>query len=303
MPRSRSPRTRPRAWPSSSPRRPAGRSSTSSATRSASNDPRGRAGPRPRHESRPQSFTAWAPHWDSDLAAPSRCAVYSCTVVDSDPLQPVSSACEICAQIAGDPRHDALHALLGGEYRRRVILETEAFAVLPSLGPLVEGHVLICPKIHTRRFADMDAIQHDFDACRRQIQALLDRHYDGVHVFFEHGAGRDSEVIPCTVDHAHIHVVPLSAVAMGRFVLPDLGWVGAGNTLAELNSAVGASEYLALSLPRESQCLVATGPPGTFPSQLLRRAVAAAVGRPHRWNWRVDPEPQTVGRVHETLAA
>ena len=56
------------------------------------------------------------------------------------------TACCLCSQIAGWEENDLISRLLGGDtYVRRVPFESESFALVPSLGPLVPGHTLLCP--------------------------------------------------------------------------------------------------------------------------------------------------------------
>ena len=57
-----------------------------------------------------------------------------------------TTECCLCNQIAGEEANDLIARLLQGEpYVRRVMLESRSFAAIPSLGPLVSGHTLLCP--------------------------------------------------------------------------------------------------------------------------------------------------------------
>jgi diadenosine tetraphosphate (Ap4A) HIT family hydrolase len=62
--------------------------------------------------------------------------------------------CYFCGQIKGQPERDLIAQMLPeSKYVRRVMLESDAFAAIPSLGPLTDGHALLCPKWHVRSFA------------------------------------------------------------------------------------------------------------------------------------------------------
>jgi hypothetical protein len=66
-----------------------------------------------------------------------------------------TTECCLCSQIAGEEFNDLIARMLNGEpYVRRVMLESRSFAAIPSLGPLVSGHPLLCPRMHVRSFAD-----------------------------------------------------------------------------------------------------------------------------------------------------
>jgi ATP adenylyltransferase len=212
------------------------------------------------------------------------------------------SICPICAEIDGDSEADAYHRLLGETtYERRVIFETDGIAVLPSLGPLTDGHLLLCPLRHTRRFAGAVELSRDYEDVEDRARALLVDRVSSTIVSFEHGAARIGTVIPCTVDHAHVHLIALPAA--GQILLPlHVPWREIDNNLEALSVEVGDDEYLTF-VDVQGRRWVSTGPAGTFESQLLRKVVARAVGRPERWNWREDPAASTADKIFRDLAA
>src|SRR5437868_5006267 len=119
--------------------------------------------------------------------------------------------CCLCSQIDGMAANDLIARLLPDQpYRRRIMLENRSFAVIPSLGPLVSGHSLLCPKAHVTRFAELDPdVYDDFRGIRNAlVERLRDLYGNRVHLF-EHGAAASGARVLCTVDHAHLHVLPL----------------------------------------------------------------------------------------------
>src|SRR3954464_12290217 len=114
--------------------------------------------------------------------------------------------CCICSQIEGQPDGDLVARLLPSQpYVRRVLLETDGFAAIPSLGPLTPGHSLLCPKSHTPSFASLDPrLEEELDHARVALSADLGDLYGGeVHVF-EHGMSAATGRVLCTVEHAHL---------------------------------------------------------------------------------------------------
>jgi diadenosine tetraphosphate (Ap4A) HIT family hydrolase len=199
-----------------------------------------------------------------------------------------SADCCLCSQLRGDPAGDLLHAHFGGDYERRAKDVDAGFALVPSLGALVTGHLLLCPQLHTRSFAQLPADQ------LRRVPELVEwlaarlRAVAGDEAqLFEHGDAKDSDRISCSVDHAHLHVLP---------GIPDI-WPAARAiatwsslpSLADLPDAVGNSEYLAL-YARSGGWRVAIAPAAGHPSQLIRRLIAESLGAPDSWNWREHPE-------------
>src|SRR5580700_6520945 len=118
--------------------------------------------------------------------------------------------CSICSQIAGDPTHDLIARTIASKmYVRRVVMETQNFAAFPSLGLLVPGHVIVCPKTHTRSFAALSS-HHDveFDEVVGTLRRMLGQLYEAPVHLFEHGMAGEGSRILCSVDHGHLHLVP-----------------------------------------------------------------------------------------------
>ena len=156
-----------------------------------------------------------------------------------------SDVCWLCGQIQGIPEADLLHRLLpgGASYQRRVVFELDGFAAVPSLGPLISGHVLLVPSRHVRSFSALTAAeQRVASSAASQVEHLLEREY-GVSVqAFEHGNAREGDRIACSVEHAHLHLLPIEVDA-SPWIDDDLDWFewdGRG----DLSDVVGAREYL-----------------------------------------------------------
>ena len=208
--------------------------------------------------------------------------------------------CCLCEQIAGNASGDLLHAYLGGAYERRAPEVADRMSLIPSLGSLVPGHVLLCPHEHVRSFAELGT--HEL----QRVDALLPNLAERLGVvaragvqLFEHGDAPESDRVSCSVEHAHIHLVP---------GVPDL-WPLARDVarwqsvqdLRSLSTTVGDGEYLALR-GRTGGWQVALAPEGGHPSQLLRRLVAEALGeRDDRWNWRSDPRLDMTARSWDVV--
>src|SRR5262249_53890749 len=133
--------------------------------------------------------------------------------------------CYFCGQIDGRPDRDLIAQLLPGEkYIRRVMLESSTFSVIPSLGPLTDGHVLLCAKNHVRSFAALNPeLDAEYEMMKRKLKQVLKELYGGSTLVFEHGMASSGRRVPCTVDHAHMHFVPLVGISE-RSLIPSLPW-------------------------------------------------------------------------------
>lgn len=203
-----------------------------------------------------------------------------------------SDACCICSQIAGDAENDLIACLLPDQpYVRRVLLEDDSFAVIPSLGPLTTGHSLLCPKAHIRSFAWLDDGLHAQYATVRSTlrQQLQSRYGHEVHVF-EHGMARIGDRTVCTVEHAHMHFVPLP-----RSIELPLGdaWMPFDGSLRSLRALTGDDEYVLYAAPDgTSRVLIPDG--RDIESQYMRKLIAERLGHGADWNWRTAPAARAV---------
>jgi diadenosine tetraphosphate (Ap4A) HIT family hydrolase len=182
----------------------------------------------------------------------------------------------------------------------RPLFESANFVVLPSLGALVEGWLLLVPKKHS---ICLGALQGSVDAEMHQFKhflfAELQRQYGQVCAF-EHGPARANLSIGCGVDHAHLHIVPVAfdlASAVKSFLPKDASWSKAG--LGECRDAFRrGQDYLYLEQP------VGLGRIATHQqigSQLFRRAIATRIGMPEQFNWREYPQVSNVSATINRL--
>jgi ATP adenylyltransferase len=206
----------------------------------------------------------------------------------SNPIERVELGCSFCAQIAGRVAGNEVIKLLADAcFVRPVLLESGQAVVMPSIGPLSRGHVLVCPTQHLRSTLEADSDVHaDIEAlieeAREQLETLT-----GLPVHrFEHGSSRDGIRVACSVEHAHVHLVPADVVIWDR--LPEIAsWRLAPEDRARLREDVGGREFLLYEGPGTERVLATTD--AGFPSQVLRQLLASALGSPSTWNWREHP--------------
>ncbi len=205
--------------------------------------------------------------------------------------------CHLCAQIAGDPEGDLLHKYLGADvYQRTVCGETADFVVIPSIGALVPGHVLVTPKRHVRSFATLPARERDRgDGVTAWMAAELASVYGQPVHRFEHGSAQCGTTIACSVEHAHLHLVPTD-VEVWPLIENAGTWIELG--AQSLAAIVGGREYLLYERP-EGQRLVWITDETPITSQFMRQAFAAALGSVQEWDWRSHPRPE---EIRATLA-
>jgi len=98
----------------------------------------------------------------------------------------------------------------GKELHRKadmLLYDSPNFAVFPTIGPLVEGWVLIAPKEHTPSMRSYYS-NEDFRRLVNLTRDRLYRKYKKPIIIFEHGANKFGSPTSCGTDHAHLHMLP-----------------------------------------------------------------------------------------------
>lgn len=167
------------------------------------------------------------------------------------------------------------------------LIESDNFRIVPSVGSIVEGWVLLIPKKHYISFSEMDEnLIEEANTLSEKVYRLLSEIYDCEIVSFENGANSVKNQIGCGVDYAHIHFVPIN-VNLKSIIESEYGDVIKWDkvySLNELNRFVGNSYFY---LNFDSQQIVCCAP---YPkSQLIRKHIASFVGVPDKYDWKKNP--------------
>ena len=167
----------------------------------------------------------------------------------------------------------------------RIVFSTDNFVALPSLAPLVEGHMLLLPKNHITSLAQLTSDQmEEFKNLLKFVCRKINKLWSGP-IIFEHGVG-SGKTGGCGVTHAHLHLVPLSSVnkvSLWSLIIQELDEFPFQATLFEILDRLDPKDsYLLIGedLNRIS-CRVSD----TLPSQLMRKLVADTLLLPC-WDWR-----------------
>lgn len=204
---------------------------------------------------------------------------------------PGTKECHLCGQIRGDAAYDLIARMLPDQpYVRRILFESPSFAVIPSLGPLRSGHSLLCPKSHVRSFAQLaSGDEAEYLAMKARLRAALGETYGPGVALFEHGMAETGDRILCTIDHAHMHFVPVPrGFDLGG--TDETGWVVFDGSPAALRQLAESREYILYESPEgESRILIADD--RILESQHMRRIIAHRLGNTASWDWREAPAP------------
>jgi diadenosine tetraphosphate (Ap4A) HIT family hydrolase len=113
--------------------------------------------------------------------------------------------CDICSELQKDKKA-YFYSTYESSISNRIIHETENLYVIPSIGQIVEGYLLIVPKNHYLSIGQMPVkLIAEVEEMKEYVYKHLSKLYKPP-IFFEHGSIRETG--GCGVYHAHIHAVP-----------------------------------------------------------------------------------------------
>ena len=211
-----------------------------------------------------------------------------------------SLECAFCGQVDGDGSRNEILALIQEPWAHRPVLaELGAAVAMPSIGALVRGHTLVCPADHHRSvLAAPQNVAADVQDLVASVRGRLEAATGlSTHVF-EHGSAREGNRVACSVEHAHVHVLPCGG-DVRPLIIDAARWQPAGEDLDDLRRVVGDAEYLLYEAPGGERLTVATTT--GLPSQLLRQVFAAALDIP-QWDWRLEPAVERIVATAELIA-
>lgn len=179
------------------------------------------------------------------------------------------------------------------------LYETNHFAVIPSLGAIVEGWLLIIPKQHylSYGYLQSDELYNELEEIIDYVGGIVKNIY-GDFVVFENGAFCADKLVGCGVDYAHIHIVPtkhnLLDIVEKQFSI-KYNW----KPISLLKSS---SEYVKDNKPylfykdQQGKSYITTD--ANIPSQLFRKAIAYTKGVEKEYDWKNN---LFLDNIHQTI--
>jgi diadenosine tetraphosphate (Ap4A) HIT family hydrolase len=183
-----------------------------------------------------------------------------------------------------------------------VVAETSHLVAVPSVGSLVPGWLLVVPRIHLLSFGAADPpVLRQLVVEVEQIAASWATTF-GPLSWFEHGASEPGSAVGCSIDHAHMHLVPTGStdlLAGAATVLPQLVFEPVVGLAATVAVAADDEPYLYLRTPAGRSWL-ASG--HDIPSQAFRRVIANQQGCPDEFDWKTHSRVDVLRRTLQLAA-
>lgn len=185
------------------------------------------------------------------------------------------------------------------------IFESESFVVLPTVGALVEGWLLVVPKMPSLCFAHLQTSAFsELESFLSDIVPIVESNYGPVSMF-EHGPAATASPVGCGVDHAHLHLVPTKCdLQVGaQQIAPNVRWSRVGSFEAVRDRGNDGDGYWFLQQPYGSGgCNVGVCSDGEPASQLFRKVIATSLGFPEAFDWKKNSGEDRIAATVETLA-
>lgn len=189
--------------------------------------------------------------------------------------------CDFCREFSGNSEN-SFSRIYGGNPESRILFQSSNFAVIPSLGQVVEGYLLLVPKQHFVAIGDLPPTSLMELAAMVQLAGKILKSAHGPHIFFEHGT-RCEGVGGCGIYHAHLHGTPLGGIADPIDALKQKFPYTEFTEFSDIaKRSAGLSTYLFYRSSSGRLYLFDTGP---LPSQYMRRLLADSLGS-RDWDWR-----------------
>lgn len=213
----------------------------------------------------------------------------------------MSNICSLCKEIKKEPSENNLFWAKGAsEINRssRILLTTDSWVVMPTIGPLKSGHLLIVSINHKPSVGhcNISGIK-ELDHVLEHIDSIFEKVYGKNALVFEHGPIQSRSKKSCCVDHAHVHAIPHDAYY--KKYLSKYYSVKESVCMYDLTKSIErGNPYLYYNGSENESYIVESE---TIPSQFFRRVIASDIAKPDLWDWRLYPRWELVDRTIQEL--
>lgn len=196
----------------------------------------------------------------------------------------IEKNCTLCCELIGKEDNNLYYAI--SNKKDRIIKETQNFVVIPTIGQIVEGYLLIVTKIHYPCIGALPSnLFKELVKIKNECREILYKTYKKKSIIFEHGAvGKIfKKRAGCCTDHAHLHIVPVEVD-----LLEDIKKHYRGKKIKSLKELrkqyFKKSPYLFYENNNKEMYLF-NAP--LVVSQYLRKILAKNLKKESKWDWRI----------------
>lgn len=162
-----------------------------------------------------------------------------------------------------------------------IIEETEYFYILPTLGSLVDGYILIVTKRHINSMSELNENELiEYKNIIEKYQNLFKKIYNKTPIVFEHGTpNQNSEMKANSVTHAHTHIVNIN-FSNEKEILEKYNFKEI-NDFKEINKNMNYIKYIS-----NNKIYITYNFPSV--SQLMRILIAEELNYKDKFDWKKE---------------
>jgi diadenosine tetraphosphate (Ap4A) HIT family hydrolase len=165
-----------------------------------------------------------------------------------------------------------------------ILLTTENFYVMLSLGPICEGYTLIISKTHIESCGELNnELGKEFDAICDKVKQIFSKVY-GSCIMYEHGrAGSCLQIGEGSKHcyHAHMHCIPTN-VSLNEIISKDFKPLIV-SSYSDFRKECQRSMQTYLFVEDKEKCVYFVD--REIRRQYLRYHLANLLGKPDEWDW------------------
>ena len=163
------------------------------------------------------------------------------------------------------------------------IEETKNFYVLPALGSLVDGYILIITKKHYYNMLELNKdLKKEYLNLIQKYSNIFYKIYGKYPIVFEHGTAKNSTTESASsIIHAHTHIVNHNYINE-QSILNKLNF----KQISNFNNTRNEKNYIFYISPNNKIYITYNFEPI---SQLMRIFIAKDLGMEAKFNWRIEP--------------
>lgn len=170
----------------------------------------------------------------------------------------------------------------------KILMESENFYVIPSLGSIVPNWFLICSKDHFISSSKLSSkLLDELFQLVNDLRSKVKFVNNNISIF-EHGPHKPKIATGCSVDHLHIHVVdfdPSELIQLSFDYSRDFVWNKYSKPKYAIQS-VNSDESFLFFQKSPNENFICQKP--VFESQYFRKLIAKSKGVEEKFNWRCD---------------
>jgi len=183
------------------------------------------------------------------------------------------------------------------------VYETTNFVVIPSLGSLVEGWLLIVPKVFYLNFGQLPKDQYNevHQIINHLEKRFLPLFQSKQAVLFEHGPANMLSKAGCGVDYAHLHWVPTNfdlRYGVSRLLSLNFEWKSLESIIEIQEKTTESMDYLLL---RDQFMNYYFTQQQQIPSQTFRKVIAHYLNQPENFDWKINWGSENIRATYSKL--